>query len=259
MKKRLMILVFTFAATAAVVSAQTSWLDRPLNRNWNNGNGVVPNAPRTFAPIDTRCREQIRTPESLADRAVTRAGWSLFGSSQSYGRVSVVMAMAGVDGMCRPNQYNAFVFVSNRFAGTLAPEPVDSRTDGAFGRLQLFNEGSLSAEFTRYTSSDALCCPSQTSNVNYSISSGNRSVLKAETVNTSANCDNTGGQTQDNVVSGTVTYRQRSALPSTAVLSVRLLDVSRADAAADIIAEDRIDLAGKQVPISFDIAYDRSR
>ena len=105
-------------AMAAV--AQTSWLDRPLN-NWNNGNGVVPNAPRVLVPIDERCRATIRTPESIVDRAVTRAGWSLFGPSQTYGATTVVMAMVSVDGMCRPNQYNGFVFVRDRFAGTLSP------------------------------------------------------------------------------------------------------------------------------------------
>lgn len=65
--------------------------------------------------------------------------------------------------------------------------------------------------------------------------------------------------TQDNVVSGTVTYRQRVALPSTAVLTVRLVDVSRADASAITITEQRIDTAGKQVPFSFDMAYDRTK
>lgn len=261
MRSRILILlIITLSISAATVFGQTSWLDRPLNRNWNNGDGMVPSAPRTFAPIDARCRASVRTPESLADRAVTRAGWSLFGPSQSYGTVTVVMAMAGVDGQCRPNNYNAFVFVANRFAGTLSPTAVDSRTDGAFGRIQLFNQTSLSAEFSRYTSTDPLCCPSQTSTVNYSIGTGARSVVKADTVDTSAACRNDDGpQTQDNVVSGTVTYRQRLALPQTAVLMVRLLDASRLDTAASVIAEDRIDLAGKQVPVPFDLAYDRGK
>lgn len=254
-------LIFVILGAAAPASAQVSWLDRPLNNNWNNGSGIVPLAPRTMAPIEGTCRDQIRPPESLADRAVTRAGWSLFGPSQSYGATTVVMAMASVDGMCRPNQYNGFVFVGSRFAGTLSPEPTMARSDGALGDIRLTSNTEVSAEFARYTSRDALCCPSQTSNVTYSISSGVRPVLRATDVDTNTNCRDDQGDvgTMDNVVSGTVTYRQRSALPTGAVLIVRIVDVSRADTTATVVAEQRIDTAGKQVPISFDLAYDRDR
>lgn len=259
MKLRQFTPILLILLLAAAVSAQTSWLDRPL-RNWNTGDGVVPNAPRTLAPIEGNCRDQIRTPESVADRAVTRAGWQLFGASHNYSPVTVVMAMASVDGMCRPNQYNAFVFVNNRFAGTLSPDPVSSRTDGAFGKIQLFKDA-MTAEFARYTSNDPLCCPSQTSMVSYSVSTGARALVKADNVSTDENCrkDEGGIETQDNVVSGTVTYRQRSALPQTAVLIVKIVDVSLADASSTVIAEQRIETAGKQVPISFDMAYDRKK
>jgi putative lipoprotein len=193
---------------------------------------------------------------------VTRAGWSLFGPSQTYGPATVVMAMASVDGMCRPNQYNGFVFVRDRFVGTLSPEPTMARSDGALGRIYLNSATELSADFARYTSRDALCCPSQTSNVTYSISSGFRGVLKADDVNTNPVCreDQGGGiGTMDNVVAGTVTYRQRSALPTGAVLIVKIVDVSRADASGTVIAERRVPLDGKHVPVPFDLAYERNR
>ena len=109
-----LLLLSLFLATPAL--GQTSWLDRPLT-NWNDGNAVVPNAPRTLAPIEAQCRTQVRAPESLADRAVTRVGWSLYGPTQMFGPVTVVTAMAGVDGMCRPMEYQAFVFVDGAFAG----------------------------------------------------------------------------------------------------------------------------------------------
>ena len=251
----IMIALLVFAGGAM---AQTSWLDRPLNTNWNNGNGVVPQAPRTLVAIETKCRDQIRNPESLSDRAVTRAGWSLFGASQTYGAATVVSAMASVDGMCRPTQYNTFVFVNNRFAGTLSPTPMDSRTDGSLRDAALNSPTAITAVFNRYTSNDALCCPSQASTVTYSM----RGLVKADNVETSAVCDNNGGggvETQDNVVSGTVTYRQRSALPATAVLTVKLVDVSRQDVSSPIITEQRIETAGKQVPLSFVLVYDRSK
>ena len=259
MKKRLLITLFSVLMISGTALAQSSWLDRPLN-NWNNGTGVVPNAPRTLVAIEERCREQIRTPDSLADRAVTRAGWSLFGAAQVFGTVSVVNGMAGVDGMCRPSLYNTFVFVNNRFAGTLSPTTMSSRSDGALTEAHLTNPTSITAEFVRYKSSDALCCPSQTSSVSYSITSDTRVLVKADNVQTNEACPTNGEiTTQDNVVSGTITYRQRSALPATAVLIVKIVDVSRADVSSMTVAEQRIETAGKQVPIPFDMAYDRRK
>jgi putative lipoprotein len=57
-------------------------------------------------------------------------------------------------------------------------------------------------------------------------------------------------------ISGTVAYRERVALPENAVLTIRLEDVSLADARAKIIAEQTSTLAGHQVPIPFELAYD---
>ena len=262
MRSTALLIALSLVVFASAASAQVSWLDRPLNNNWNNANGIVPQAPRTLAPIEGVCREQIRAPESLVDRAVTRAGWSLFGASQSYGPTTIVTAMASVDGMCRPTDYNAFVFVRDRFVGTVSPEPMTARGDGSLQTVRLWNATDVSAEFARYTSRDALCCPSQQSNATYKIGSGLRPVLRAEDVNTSPICrEDTGGEvgTMDNVVSGTVTYRQRSALPPGAVLTVRIVDVSRQDAAAIVIAQRQIETGGRQAPFSFDLAYDRNK
>ncbi len=262
MKKRIFITIFTALTLAGAAMAQSSWLDRPFNNNWNRGDGIVPTSPRTADTIGARCREQVRNPESLADRAVTRAGWSLFGAAQTFGAVTLVNGMAGADGMCRPTQYNTFVFVSNRFAGTLSPTLMDSRSDGALDTARLNSPTSIAADYSRYTSSDALCCPSQTSSVSFNVTPGLRATVKAESVNTSASCqtDDGGGMTtMDNVVSGTITYRQRSALPSTAVVTVKLVDVSRADVSSTIIVERQVETEGKQVPFSFDFAYDRTK
>lgn len=58
-------------------------------------------------------------------------------------------------------------------------------------------------------------------------------------------------------ISGNVSYLQRIALPPDAVLIVRIQDVSRAGAPARVLAEQRIELAGRQVPISFQTTVDR--
>ena len=258
MKSKSFAILFTILLSVFVVSAQPSWLDRPQPRNWNNPNANIPNPPQTTVPMDPRCREMARPPDSMADRALTRAGWTLTGPAQTFGTTTLVMAMAGADGQCRPDQYNAFVFVSNRFAGTLAPRPMSPRTDGSLSRAFLYSATSASGEFSRYSQSDAMCCPSRTSTVFYDISRGGSPLVTPESVNTAAACPGSAEPAQ-NAVTGTVTYRQRMALPPSAVISVRLLDVSRQDSAAGLIAEDRIPAEGKQMPFPFDIPYDPSR
>lgn len=58
------------------------------------------------------------------------------------------------------------------------------------------------------------------------------------------------------ILTGTVTYLQRIALPSGSVVEVQLQDVSRADAQAQIIASQTITTAGENVPIPFSLSYD---
>jgi len=60
-------------------------------------------------------------------------------------------------------------------------------------------------------------------------------------------------------LNGTVTYRQRIALPSDARLKVTISDVSRMDAPARVIAEVEMKTEGRQVPIPFTLDYDPAR
>jgi len=56
-------------------------------------------------------------------------------------------------------------------------------------------------------------------------------------------------------ITGTVSYRERIALPSDASVQVRLDDVSQPEAAPRRIAETTFPTAGKQVPIPFELPY----
>ncbi|MBO9514141.1 MAG: YbaY family lipoprotein [Variovorax sp.] len=60
-------------------------------------------------------------------------------------------------------------------------------------------------------------------------------------------------------VTGTVAYRERIALDPSAEIVVQLLDVSRMDVAATVLAEQRIRADGRQVPIGFELEVDPSR
>lgn len=59
------------------------------------------------------------------------------------------------------------------------------------------------------------------------------------------------------VVQGSAAYRERLALPPDAVFEAFLIDVSRADAAATVLGQARLDPAG-QPPFRFEIAYDEA-
>ena len=64
------------------------------------------------------------------------------------------------------------------------------------------------------------------------------------------------GDAEVHRVTGTITYRERVALPPTAVIKVRLVDVSRADAPAVVLGEETMQASGKQAPFAFEIVYD---
>ncbi len=59
-----------------------------------------------------------------------------------------------------------------------------------------------------------------------------------------------------NTVTGTVSYKVRMALPPKAVIEMQLLDVSLADAPAKVLAEVKITLGERQVPVPFSLTFD---
>jgi putative lipoprotein len=61
------------------------------------------------------------------------------------------------------------------------------------------------------------------------------------------------------LLTGTVSYRERIAMPPDAVLVVELRDVSLADAPANLLAEQKIKFQGRQVPVPFELTFDPSK
>ncbi len=60
-------------------------------------------------------------------------------------------------------------------------------------------------------------------------------------------------------VDGLVVQRSRNALPPGTVINVRLLDVSRADAPSITLAEQRIELGNRQLPVPFALSIATNR
>jgi putative lipoprotein len=63
---------------------------------------------------------------------------------------------------------------------------------------------------------------------------------------------------QENTIAGKATYRERMAMPAGAKLVVELLDVSKADAKAVLIAKTEMEGLG-QVPVPFVISFDAGK
>ena len=60
-------------------------------------------------------------------------------------------------------------------------------------------------------------------------------------------------------VTGTITWRERIAVPPDAEIMVRLQDVSRMDAPAIVLAEQRFKVGDRQPPYPFDLVVDAAR
>lgn len=77
--------------------------------------------------------------------------------------------------------------------------------------------------------------------------------------NTATAASNTPTPSFSGRLTGSVTYRERIALDPQAEIEVRLLDVSKADAAAEEIAVQTFQADGRQVPVPFTLTYDPAR
>ena len=71
-----------------------------------------------------------------------------------------------------------------------------------------------------------------------------------------ANQTSRGAESPQGMITGTVSYLQRTALAPDALISVSLQDITLADAPSKLIVEQRFPAAGRQVPIPFRLPYD---
>ena len=164
------------ATTTAALAQGASWLDS-TPKNWNVPGMEPPKAP-PLQNTNPNCRTREIAPSNAEESRLAGMGWKL----ESYwpvlqsGDLTLVTALANYDGMCRPLEFNVFVFAGGKYAGTLSPVNMDSRTDGVLdtpnGRsgVTVQPNGVIQAVFTRYASSDPLCCPSRgTTTVTYQV------------------------------------------------------------------------------------------
>ncbi len=60
-------------------------------------------------------------------------------------------------------------------------------------------------------------------------------------------------------ITGTLSYRERIALPPDAVVTVSLEDVSLADAPSKVLAKQSFETEGRQGPFVFELSYDSNQ
>jgi hypothetical protein len=152
------------------------WLDQPLG-NWNKPGGLIARG-QPSEKIDPKC--PVIKPSTPAERTVFDAGLIPFlNFDQRLVRddVEIVGGMRGADEMCAPVNYNLFVFVGGRLAGTLSPNAMTSRTDASSGAVRILAADTISAEFARYSAKDSACCPSARMTVRYRLDRSGTSPL----------------------------------------------------------------------------------
>jgi hypothetical protein len=171
--------VFSFDPLAAGQSAL--WLDQPLT-NWNRAAAPLPRGAAIAAVMtEVRQRCKVASPETVSAQALAAAGWipqAHLDRTLVHNDVEILSGASSLDLDCSPAGFNLFVFVGGTFAGTLSPLPMSPRVDGVAGPVR-FTGDFISAEFARFKSGDAACCPSARMAVRYRIERSGRQGLIA--------------------------------------------------------------------------------
>jgi hypothetical protein len=149
--------------------AGSDWLDGDLI-SWNVPGMAVPVAPGESGVLAgvAYCESSVRPPETAEDAQVADRGWLLSAPYQLGWGISLVQGFLQFDAQCRPVPYQQFVFVDGVFAGTLAPEAMLPRTDGALADVWI-RADEVGARYDRYAAGDGLCCPSAQTRVSFAV------------------------------------------------------------------------------------------
>ena len=171
------------ATTTAALAQGATWLDS-VPKNWNVPGLAAPPKALPLQNANPNCRTREVAPSNAEDSQLAGMGWKLesYWPALQSGDLTLVTALADYDGMCRPLEFNVFVFAGGKYAGALSPVNMASRTDGVLDTpngksgVTVQPDGTIQAVFTRYASSDPLCCPSRgTTAVTYQVQTLNGS------------------------------------------------------------------------------------
>lgn len=160
------------------ITAQTgAWLDQQPIRNWNTTSMNIPRPDRRLRPQVAQCSKTARAATFAQDRTLMQNGFWPVGPAQVHGATVVIIAARDFDGMCRPNEFQAFLFDARRLIGTFSPQLMNSRTDGALSWVRMISPTEFEAEYERFGPGDALCCPSRMQRVRFGVTGVGASAL----------------------------------------------------------------------------------
>lgn len=177
-----------------------------------------------------------------------------------FGEANLLMIVTDNDGLGRERL--AVQKKGESYEGT-SEQGITYRLDGSILTISLPNQTPIQEKVTRASlevSSPSFNyrydCLSQVaplpSRTNVSLQEAEQLVLERDGNSFIYQCSPAAQATS---VTGIVIYRQRIALPSNAVVEVKLQEASRADAPATTLAEQTIMTQGRQVPIPFTLSY----
>lgn len=78
------------------------------------------------------------------------------------GETYAVEAALGYDGQCRPDPYQIYVFHNQKLVGTVVPQAMHARSDGAITDFKLLDAQHLQADIAHYGPDAPACCASST-------------------------------------------------------------------------------------------------
>ena len=163
----LLVVLMLFLVTPWHSNADGAWLDRDLV-SWNAPGTAIPVAPGESGGVNSYCEQSVRPPGTADDVQVADCGWLLPSPYQLAWGTLLVQGFLCFDPQCRPVDSQQFVFVDGVFAGTLAPQAMMPRTDGALFDVWI-DPDEVGALYDRYAPRDGPCCPSGQTRVSFMV------------------------------------------------------------------------------------------
>jgi uncharacterized lipoprotein YbaY len=169
----------------------------------------------------------------------------------------------GNDLVARTHQSASESVLANLRNGTLIFSQTSSYavrvfTQNGMPRLNLFNQQSRNTELTTVSA----LVESSLEGITYrNFSQANKPPLRVKVATSGIQTIEVNNRTlQDYAqITGMITTRSRTALPANAVFDIKLVDVSRADVKATVLASQSLVSGDRQMPIPFALVYNPSQ
>lgn len=120
---------------------------------------------RPISSVAANCKADAPAPQMPEEKDLVANGRRFLTGRSSRGRGAggeflLVEAALGYDGQCRPDPYQIYVFKGGELVGTLSPQAMRARSDGAIVEFAMHDDHTVQIEVAHYQDNDPACCPS---------------------------------------------------------------------------------------------------